>query len=366
MRLRRITLQHVRNLSLVTLTLTGRQQFIVGANGQGKTNLLEAVGLLTALRSFRAADARLLIAHGQVEAAMGFELEHERLGATRVVVRLEGGSKEVTVDNERILKLGDFLGRFPTVVFSSQDQQLIRGNPTGRRRWLDLTLAAMDPLYLQTLQGYHRALAGRNALLKRAASDAELAAFERPLASHGARLLEIRAEGLTHLAERLHAAYLRIAPIGSVERVGFRYAPDVAPLAETSLLAKFAGWRARDAQFRSTLNGPHRDDFEFTLGERLARDVASEGQQRTLVLALRMAQADWFFLKSGVAPLILADDVLGELDPERRAGFWAALQNDWQVIATGTRLPESDRDAWEIFTVANGSFSEAKPPGTLP
>lgn len=358
MRLSKITLQHIRNLSSASLVLPGRLHFILGANAQGKSSVLEAMGFLTALRSFRTSDSRQMVAHGVSEAAIGIELEHERLGPTHVGIRLKGGAKEVTVDQERIAKLGDFLGRFPSVVFSSQDQQLIRGNPAGRRRWLDLTLAAMDPSYLAALQAYHRALMGRNALLKRASSDSEIAAFERPLAEHGAWLLQARNEGLQRLSEQLHLAYLRIARLGLREQVGFRYAPDVEIMGEKGLRDLFAAKRARDMQFRSTLNGPHRDDFEFTLADHLAREVASEGQQRSLVLSLRLAQADWYFLKSGVAPVILADDVLGELDDERRAGFWAALPEDWQVIATGTRLPDTGKGAWKVHTVVDGKISD--------
>ncbi len=356
MRLRRITLQHVRNIPSASLALDGTRQFVLGRNGQGKTNLLEAVGFLTALRSFRTHDARLMIAHGEPEAAMGFELEHARRGPTRVVVRLRAGSKELTVDNEKITRLGDFLGQFPTVVFSSQDQQLVRGSPAGRRRWLDLTLAATDASYLLALQGYHRALAGRNALLKRGAPTAELMAFERPLAAHGAMLATTRAQGLRHLAARLQEAYGRIAAEGGPERVGFAYVPHFSGDGD-ALFARLEEGRARDVQFRSTLTGPHRDDFEFTLAGRPARDVASEGQQRSLVLALRLAQADWFLHHSGTPPLILADDVLGELDVHRRVGFWSAMPADWQVIATGTEKPDSPEQRWQVFTVDHGHFS---------
>ncbi|HNW41854.1 MAG TPA: hypothetical protein PKN08_08145 [Opitutaceae bacterium] len=167
MRLRRLTLQNYRNAALVQCAFEGRLQFFIGGNGQGKTNLLEAVGCLTALRSFRTSDNRHLIAHGQAEAAIACTVEHERFGETTVTVKLRADGKEVWTDHERVTRLADYLGRFPTVVFSSQDQQLIRGAPTGRRRWLDLTLAAMDAGYLKTLQTYHRALAERNALLKR-------------------------------------------------------------------------------------------------------------------------------------------------------------------------------------------------------
>lgn len=365
MRLRRITLQNLRNLTLVSLDLVGRRQFFVGANGQGKTNLLEAVGFITALRSFRTSDSRLLIAHGQSEGAMSFELEHETLGDTRVTVRLRAGTKEVTVDNERVAKLTDYLGKFPTVVFSSQDQQLIRGAPAGRRRWLDLTLGAMDMGYVRALQEYHRALAGRNALLKRGAPPAELAAFERPLASRGRQIVAARRQGLAALASRLTAAYARIAPEEAGD-VGFVYSPNVAGEDEAVWLEQLSAGRARDLRMGATWMGPHRDDFDFTLGGRSAVAVASEGQQRSLVLALKAAQADWYHERGRVEPVILADDVLGELDPMRRERFWRIVDPRWQVLATGTTRPATPSEPadWTVFSVAKGMFRPADSTGS--
>ncbi len=356
MRLRKLTVQNWRNLALASLVCDGGQQFLVGANGQGKTNLLEAAGFLTALRSFRTADPRLLVAHGQPEAALACELEHERLGETTVTVRLRAGGKEVWCDQERITRLADYVGRFPTVMFSSQDQLLVRGAPALRRRWLDLTLAAADADYLSALQTYHRALAERNSLLKAGGADAELAAFETQLAPAGAQLVARRAEGVQALAAHLQAAYARIAP--EPESAGLAYAPDVAEATAGALAAALAGNRTRDRQLRTTQCGPHRDDFEFGLDGWPARDVASEGQQRNLVLALRLAQAAWFEARMGVRPVLLADDVLGELDPERRRRFWAALDHEHQIIATGTSLPDSAlHGRWQVYQVEAGRLT---------
>jgi DNA replication and repair protein RecF len=360
MHLRRVTLQHYRNVASANLNLHGRQTFLLGPNGQGKTNLLEAIGFMTALRSFRATDNRVLIAHGQVEAALGFEVDHEQQGNTRVGLKLRPGGKEVWVEETRVTRLADFLGQFPTVVFSSQDQQLIRGAPGGRRRWLDLTLAATDQRYLFALQAYHRALADRNQLLKRGASDGEIMAFERPLATQGAELMQARHAGLQDLAQAVTAAYAQISD--AAEAVAFAYAPDLpAASGEAALLQRFAEQRGRDRALRTTGAGPHRDDFEFTLGERAAKDVASEGQQRTLVLALRLAQADYFLRCGRVQPVLLADDVLGELDPERRRRFWNAIPATAQVVATGTALPEAALGQWQIFDVSGGGFRERGP-----
>lgn len=355
--LRRISLQHFRNIPLAALDLVGSRQFMVGANGQGKTALLEAAGFITALRSFRTAETKLLIAHGQSEATLVCTVEHEQRGVTDITIKLRSGAKDVWMDQERVTRLGDFLGQFPTVAFSSQDQQLIRGSPSGRRRWLDLTLAAMDGAYLQALQGYHRALEGRNALLKKGAPADQLNAFERPLAAHGALLMAARTKGLAALAADLTAAYGLLAD--HAEPAGFAYAPDLAERDEAALLARLAAGRARDAQLRTTHAGPHRDDFDFTLNGRAAKDFASEGQQRSLVLALRLAQAAYYQRRSGIRPVLLADDVLGELDPDRRSRFWSAIAPDTQVIATGTMLPPASEEnrPWQVFVVRAGSFA---------
>lgn len=360
MRLRKLTVRHFRNVGFATFELSGRQHFLVGANGQGKTNLLEAAGFLTALRSFRTTENKLLVGIGQHCAALGYVVDHERMNETHVTIKLRHDGKELWCDQERVTKLGDYLGRFPTVVFSSQDMQLVRGSPALRRRWLDLALSAMDPGYLQALQTFTRALAGRNALLKSGrAADAELGAFEATLAPAAAELIRRRESGLRALQKRMREFYGTIS--GEGEPAGLAYEPNFAEDSAESLQARLEAGRARDLQFRTTLVGPHRDDFHFTVKHTAAKDFASEGQQRSLVLALRLAQAAWFRETSGVRPVLLADDVLGELDPARRGRFWSAIDPESQIIATGTHLPDAELGAWQVFEVADGAFTEKVP-----
>lgn len=364
MRLRKLTVRHFRNIGFATLECTGRQQFLVGANGQGKTNLLEAAGFVSALRSFRTVDNKVLVAHGQHVAAIACEVDQETLGPTRVTIKLRRESKELWCDQSRVTRLADYLGRFPTVVFSSQDLLLVRGAPALRRRWLDLTLASIDPAYLRALQSYSRALAARNALLKRGETvAAELASFEEQLAPPAAELISRRAQGLAALDAQAAAAYQRISGEPE-EKMGLHYEPDFDDATADALLARLEAGRARDAQFRTTLVGPHRDDFRFSVRGTAAKDFASEGQQRSLVLSLRLAQAAWFRERSGIRPVLLADDVLGELDPPRRRRFWSAIDPDAQVIATGTSLPDAELGEWQVFTVRGGEVAEAAADGS--
>ncbi len=357
MRIRRITLQNFRNIALAELEFRGEQQFFVGPNGQGKTNLLEAIGFITALRSFRTTDTKLLIAHGESEAALACELEHERFKETRIVVKWRAGGKEVSCDGERVTRLGEYLGRFPTVVFSSQDQQLIRGLPALRRRWLDLTLSAMDASYLQSLQTYHRALDERNSLLKRDSGASEISSFEHLLAASAGELSVKRAAGVRCLGDHARSEYAAIAGVDEEAEVVYDASSPAVTPAEWQ--AVFEKNRPRDVLMKTTLAGPHRDDCELKLGGRPARDFGSEGQQRSLVLALRLAQTRYFRDRSGVQPVLLTDDVLNELDPERRRRFWASLGAERQIIATGTALPDAELGSWQVFDVAQGAFNES-------
>lgn len=357
MRFASVTLQNFRNLPLVQTKLEERRTFLVGANGQGKTNFLEALGYVTALRSFRGAEPRALVALDQKEAGLGFVIEHEQFGESRVTITLGSEGRTVEWEQGKVSKLADFIGKFPTVVFSSQDNQLLRGTPALRRRWLDLTLAAMNGSYLYALQNYTRAVAERNILLKQGARDgAQLDAFENEAAIHAVKVVAARSAGVAELSGHFAQAHARLVPESRTEKAALIYEPDIAVQTPEEFAALLVKTRPRDLLLKSTEKGPHRDDFALLLSGRPARMFASEGQQRCLVIALRLAQVAYFKDKGRVEPVLLCDDVLGELDPSRRMRFWAALDGEPQVIASGTIPPEGDY-RWQILQVEEGKIS---------
>jgi DNA replication and repair protein RecF len=361
MMLRRLHLQNFRNIPLARLEFASARTFFLGSNGQGKTNLIEAVGLLGALRSFRGAEPRDLIARGATEARVWCALEHERDGAVEIEILVRPQRREVSINGAKCERLAEFLGRFPVVALSSHDLQLLRGAPQLRRRAMDLAIASLDESYFNALRRYHEALGSRNALLRgpRAPAAEELAAFEAQMAPQAATLVATRSKVTRELADHLVKAYDQLTG-GAPELPGWNYAPDLAATTADDWRTAWAESRPRDLAMKTTMCGPHRDDFAFQLAGQEAKVLGSEGQQRGLVVSWRLAQAAWQRSRTGIAPIVLADDVLGELDPSRRVGFWRAAASAAQVLATGTTLPVGEAGEWAVWKVNAGDFTQKK------
>lgn len=360
MLLKRIHLQNFRNIEFAGLKLNGKSQFLLGNNAQGKTNLLEAISLLTALRSFRTQDVRNLIQHGAAEAQIFYEIEHTHEGNIQILLKLKPEKKELYINENKVVKFIDFIGEIPVVVLSSEDIQLLRGAPALRRRFLDLMISAMDRTYFDDLRRYHRGLLERNALLRQSSvSKSMIEVYNTLLAPLAFNIYQKRCKSIENLRSLLGESYA--AMVQEDEEPEIIYRPNCVLSSNEDFLKILSDNFERDRVLKSTQNGPHRDDLEFKLKSKVARQYGSEGQQRGLVLALRLAQIRYFNECSGLNPIILADDVLGQLDPIRSNAFWKTLNPEFQVIATGTTLSSEKARDWQIFNVANASFLSYHP-----
>ena len=355
MRFLNLRVQDFRNVEFAELDLSADRTFLLGGNGQGKSNLLEALGLVTALRSFRTQSMSALPRREVGVFTAVYGIEHEVEGRTELDIHSGCSGRKVRLDGERVSRLGDFIGRFPVVPLSSGDLMLLRGSPSERRRFLDLTLSAIDPAYYHALRNYHRGVAERNRLLKKGGSAAELSAFEAEIAPHSVVVAARRAAEVVRLRNVLVAVYANIAEADEGPELDFKVNSACSDVEAVARMLHDG--RKRDQIMGSTQKGPHRDDFNLSLTIGGAKEYASDGQQRGLCVALRIAQARIFQERLGLSPVLLADDVLGELDPHRRAGFWRACPPELQIIATGTELPEAEQD-WAIWNVEGGQFAK--------
>jgi len=328
-----LRLRDFRNYPRLDVDFAPGFHLLLGDNAQGKTNILEAVYLMATLRSFRGVGGAQMIRHGQ----KGYFAGGNVIGQGEHEIKMFWSARErkLALDNHPVKKLTDYLGVLRTVVFCTEDLQLVKGAARGRRRFLDLLLAQTQPGYLPLLQRYMRAVRARNALLKHHSGDeAALDSFSQELVKLGDELIRARRELVPRFSPLARLAYRRIS--NDAEELRIEYQPSV----KKDFAVELAQSRARERTYRSTLVGPHRDDLQLLLNEKSAALFGSEGQKRTLAIALKMAQAEYLAGLHGSAPVLLIDDVMGELDVKRRSGFLPLLEQarktSGQVFMTAT------------------------------
>ncbi len=348
--LRSLALRDFRNLATLDLEFPAEGVVVIGDNGQGKSNLLEAVYYLHLLRSVRGARDADVARFG----APGFFVRAHTSSPrnSEITAGFERASrkKRVRLDGVEPARLSDALGALPCVLFSPADVDLVAGAPSARRRYLDIMLALSSRAYLFALQRYRHALSQRNAALRaafRSGADAEarIAVWEAPLAEHGAVLWRERAQWASRVASRFEDV---CRAIGERTDVSMRHASSLSPADDTleSITAAIASGlqarRAHDLRRGLTHTGPHRDDLSLLLGGRELRTFGSAGQQRTAAIALRLLEAETLRERLGVAPMLLLDDPFAELDVRRSARILDLLGEDSMAQTILTVPRESD------------------------
>jgi DNA replication and repair protein RecF len=299
---------------------------IVGPNARGKTSLLEAACVLLRLQSPRTPRLGEIIRHGRRGLlADGF------FNGAHLQFYYSSERKKLALDSVEQRTATEYLRLARVVWFSNSDVQIIRDGGDTRRRFLDFIAMQIAPPYRTALRDYERAVRSRNLLLKAPVPRwKEIEAFDEPLVSAGLRLIEARTTLTTALRPLAQLAHNTIS--GSHEKLDLEYVPNPPEQFAQSLSAS----RAEDLRLRQTTVGPHRDELVLTLGGRPAA-LGSEGQQRTLVLALRLAAARLLEAHFGAPPVLLLDDIFGELDGARRAALLGQLPKSAQQIVTTTQ-----------------------------
>ena len=323
-----LQLRNFRCFEALGVELEPGFNFFIGRNGQGKTSILEAACVLLRLQSQRSAALAPAVRFGEKSFGVSGRLENHLLEFRYSALR-----RKVALNHVEQRPLDEYLRLARVVSFANTDIELVRGGSEARRRYLDFLATQIDPLYRPSLRAYERALRSRNALLKSShPRPRELAAYDPPLLEHGAKLGAMRARLVERLAPLAATAHREIS--GLEETLQLRFAPGNGE----DFVRDLANSHAQEMRLRQTIVGPHRDDIELLVETKIANQYASEGQQRTVALALKIAQSGIFLMEEGTPPLLLIDDIFGELDPVRRNALLQHLPAETQKLVTATTM----------------------------
>ena len=341
-----------------------------GENAQGKTNLLEAIYFAAIGKSFRSLHAREAISFGCEAAAIS--LDFEAAGRMQnITMRLfQNKNRSVEKNHVRVGKMSELMGAFRAVLFCPEELALVKGGPAERRQFLDIAISAREPAYLAALQRYGHILKQRNALIRaaekeRSVFDATVDLWSEQLAREGAYIARSRKRYVEKAAPYLRACFAEMTNAGEVPELNYQgcdraEVPDYEDLAaiEAHLFERLCKNHDREIGAGATLYGIHKDDLEVMLNGREARIYASQGQQRSLALALKLAEGELCREDCGEYPVFLFDDVLSELDAARREYLLHKIAGK-QVILTTCEKIEEKTD--HLILVEKGTFREVSP-----
>ena len=356
--MRRLAIEHlvlrdIRNIERLELAPGARFNVIHGDNGQGKTNVIEAIYLVATSRSFRTAKTADMVRRGQASGSVRGSFDED--GTRREQsVGLEGGKRILRLEGDRPGSSAIYARRTPVVAFSPTSLELTMSSGAERRAMLDRVALYTTPTVFDELTAYHRAVRARQRVLEERGSRArDLDDWEELIVRHGAVVMNHRLAAAEVILARTYRVWERIAS-GGVALKG-RYLA-TAPLDAEKYRTELGRSRERDARRRSASIGPHRDDLALEMNEMAARTTASQGQHRMLVLALKAAEVGAIGHARDVEPLLLLDDVSSELDATRTAAFFDFLGSQpGQVFLTTTRreLMSTVHDA-DAFRIVEG------------
>lgn len=379
MYLENLQLRSFRNYLEQQVNFTEQKTIIVGNNAQGKSNLLEAVELLATLKSHRTIRDRELVLEGSNAGQISATVKRAYGIAELTLTLRNQGKRTIALNKEPLRRQVEFLGNLNAVQFSSLDLDLVRGAPESRRNWIDDLLIQLEPVYAHILHQYNQVLRQRNALLKAIRKEeqdrqlgvatlkpidkTQLLLWDEQLAAAGSRVARRRARVLTRLAPIAQQWHDRIS--GKTETLTITYAPNVTwtedepEAVQQAFLAKIEQRRIAEYYQGKTVVGTHRDEIEFAIDNTPARYYGSQGQQRTLVLALKLAELKLIEEIIGEPPLLLLDDVLAELDLNRQNQLLETIGDRFQTLITTTHI-NSFNERWikdaQILTVERGKI----------
>ena len=363
MRVKSLSLKNFRNYEQAIITPDSGVTVFTGPNAQGKTNILEALHLCCLGRSHWTARDEELIRWGERSARVQIQTEQED-GTHEVTILLDKTQKKkktVRIGARQAERIGELLGHVCGVLFSPEDLSIVKSGPAERRRFIDMQLSQLRPSYFYALQRAVRTLNQRNALLKEIAKNPSLAPtldmWDEQLAMIGAQIAQNRREAIEQLSQDARSAHASLTD--GREELRLWYITQTAESGDVAqqLLARLHAARAEDLRRMTTTVGIHRDDIGVTINDTEARTFASQGQQRSAVLSLKLAQLEMAARETGEAPILMLDDVMSELDPGRRRQLIERIDRV-QTFVTCTDLSDlAGARQGAVYHVENGMLS---------
>ncbi len=351
MKIQKIQLKHFRNYSNLEISLGKGINIFYGNNAQGKTNILEAIFLCSIGRSFRTNKEKELIQFGEDFATVQLDFaKKDREGSVKYTINPK---KSITVNGVKIKRLSELLGNINTVIFTPDDINILKNGPAARRKFLDIYISQLRPNYLYTLNLYGKTLEQRNNYLRLPEKKEEmLEIWDEKLAEYAEIIFHYRQEYIQKIKEKIQKIHQNITE--GKEEINLFYRSDFENKEQFQKILK--NHRKIDFMKGYTSKGIHHDDFEVFLNDKMVNVYGSQGQHRTAMLSLKMAELEVIEEEIGEAPILLLDDFMSELDQTRRKNFLQYIQNA-QVIITGTEKMEFENLDYSIFHVQKGEIN---------
>lgn len=370
MHISQLILRNFRNYSETSVAPAPGLNIFLGKNAQGKTSILEAIYVLATSRSWRASKDPELIGWDADEARVSAEVIREEQNDIEIEVILSRSEKkQVKVNTIRQTRLADFMGQLNVVLIEPHDGEIVRGDPSERRKFLNLEISQIQPQYCRLLVSYRKVLEQRNRLLKnlqgKHSTDGVLDVWNEQLAHYGSRILERRLEFVHRIGELARVIHSQVTDGG--ENLEVKYVPSIDlgnAVTANGIAERMKGSldQLRDEEIRRgiTLVGPQRDDLSFLVNGVDARVYGSQGQQRTIALSLRLAELEVMEETAAEPPIILLDDVMTDLDEDRRAHIFEMTQGRCQIFITAASRRLFDEEflsSGRIFRVSGGQVT---------
>lgn len=353
---KKLNLRNFRNYDEAELEFSPLTNIIYGNNAQGKTNILESVYLFAQGRSHRAKTDKELVRFGSDFATLSMEFTDSERDYSAKMQIAANGKKAVRINHVAIPKLSRLMNYLNVVMFSPEDLSIVKGSPSGRRRFTDSAISQLYPSYMSALTEYNKALNQKNSLLKAIRINGggadTLSVWNCQLADTAARVMRARMD----FTARIEKAAALIQEEISGEKLTMRYAPNIKvdEVSAESVLEFLESRSAREIDAGASLYGIQRDDIEISINNRDAKLFASQGQQRTAALSMKIAQSEYINDIKGEYPVLLLDDIMSELDINRRM-YLSERIRDKQVLITSTDTDiVKDSAATKLFRIDGG------------